>query len=273
MFIDTPCPPYGAASVVSQKSACLSIGGGNSIRNWTLLNYLKSPWEKPVVSVEADDFIRPTKDAIVDLRNVEDVQDCAYAKQSELCKVEFSSKLKRIGKCAFLECEKLAKGRGTMKLPVGLESIEDGAFEGCENLASVALPDTVTNLGCWVFADCSALRSVVLPQGLKEIPDGLFYKCRRNGEKGDVTIPNTVTRIGRYAFARNTRLMAVELPNGVVEIDDYAFYGCKSLTNVVIRGDLKRIGEGAFWGCEKLKRPVSLPSTELGENAFGSWNR
>ena len=229
--------------------------------------------EKPVVSVEADDFIRPTKDAIVDLRNVEDVQDCAYAKQSELCKVEFSSKLKRIGKCAFLECEKLAKGRGTMKLPVGLESIEDGAFEGCENLASVALPDTVTNLGCWVFADCSTLRSVVLPQGLKEIPDGLFYKCRRNGEKGDVTIPNTVTRIGRYAFARNTRLMAVELPNGVVEIDDYAFYGCKSLTNVVIRGDLKRIGEGAFWGCEKLKRPVSLPSTELGENAFGSWNR
>ena len=187
--------------------------------------------EKPVVSVEADDFIRPTKDAIVDLRNVEDVQE------------------------------------------VGLESIEDGAFEGCENLASVALPDTVTNLGCWVFADCSALRSVVLPQGLKEIPDGLFYKCRRNGEKGDVTIPNTVTRIGRYAFARNTRLMAVELPNGVVEIDDYAFYGCKSLTNVVIRGDLKRIGEGAFWGCEKLKRPVSLPSTELGENAFGSWNR
>ena len=96
--------------------------------------------------------------------------------------------------------------------------------------------------------------SVVYPNQV-----GNSYYSGYASPSGNVVIPASVAHSGNVY--------------SVVAIGDYAFYGCKSLTNVVIRGDLKRIGEGAFWGCEKLKRPVSLPSTELGENAFGSWNR
>ena len=62
------------------------------------------------------------------------------------------------------------------------------------------------------------------------------------------------------------------MPESVEEIDDYAFYRCTALTNVVIKGGaLKRIGEAAFWGCEKLKRPELSSSVEIGEEAFGGW--
>ena len=49
MFIDTPCPPRGAASVVSQKSANLSTGGGESALHCGSFTYLKSPWTPAVV--------------------------------------------------------------------------------------------------------------------------------------------------------------------------------------------------------------------------------
>jgi hypothetical protein len=67
------------------------------------------------------------------------------------------------------------------------------------------------------------------------------------------------------------RLTEIEFPESVEETDDYAFYCCESLTNVVIKGKLKRIGEAAFWGCEKLKRPELPSSVEIGEEAFGGW--
>ena len=136
---------------------------------------------------------------------------------------------------------------------------------------------SMTDVAPWAYAYCSNLKSVLLPEGINEIPDGLFFNYGRYGEDngvvGTVKIPETVTRIGKYAFSANAKLTEIELPEGVEEIDDYAFYRCSELTNVVVRGKLKRIGEGAFWGCDKLKRPELPASVEIGEGAFGSWDR
>ena len=226
----------------------------------------------PVAVVEYDSYVRQTKQRCVDLKNVTSVLDERYAKQDDLREVKFSSELKRIGACAFAGCGMLCYGQEGLRLPTGLESIGDGAFAGCSSIRNVEIPATVTNLGAWAFAGCSALRHVTLPSGISEIPDGLFY--RNNNESGleDVSIPAKVRRIGKYAFASNVRITEIELPESVEEIDDYAFYRCESLTNVVIKGEaLKRIGEAAFWGCEKLKRPELPPSVEIGEEAFGGW--
>ena len=219
----------------------------------------------PVLSVEADGVIRNGESDIVNLSKAEVIPDATYAKQEQLEWVRFSPSLKEIGTRAFAECGMLGYGHGALKLPAGLEVVGDGAFAGCYHLSGIELPDSVTNLGVWAFAECSALRSAVLPSGLTEIPDGLFYQDRIQRIK----IPNGVKRIGRYAFASNNLLTEVEFPEGMEEICDYAFYGCSGLTNVIVHGGLKRIGEAAFLKCGKLQRPSLPPSVEIGDWAFG----
>ena len=218
-----------------------------------------------VLSVEADGVIRNGESDVVNLSKAEVIPDAAYAKQQQLKWVSVSDGLKRIGTRAFSECGMFGYGHGALKLPAGLEVVGDGAFAGCHHLTGVELPDSVTNLGVWAFAECSALRSAVLPSGLTEIPDGLFYQDRIQRIK----IPNGVKRIGRYAFASNNLLTEVEFPEGMEEICDYAFYGCSGLTNVIVHGGLKRIGEAAFLKCGKLQRPSLSPSVEIGDWAFG----
>ena len=225
--------------------------------------------DKPVLSAEIS--TRTMWQEYVDLQGAVDVPDAAYAKRHDLREVRFSSELKRIGACAFADCEMLGYGQERLRLPTGLESIGNGAFAGCSSIREVDIPATATNLGAWAFARCSALRHVTLPSGISEISDGLFYRKNNQSSLEDVTIPAKVRRIGKYAFASNVRLTEIELPESVEEIDDYAFYCCESLTNVVIKGKLKRVGEAAFWGCEKLKRPELPSSVEIGEEAFGGW--
>jgi hypothetical protein len=223
-----------------------------------------------MLSVELDGYIRSTRQQCVNLQNIIEIPNEAYAKQSELREVEFSSVLNRIGSCAFAGCSMLCHGQGELLLPEGLNNIGDGAFAACSNIRRVIIPSSVKKLGAWAFAECTSLRYVTLPSSIVEIPNGLFYNCRLEKVCYDgVAIPSAVRRIGKYAFAFNSRLTEIELPESVDEIDDYAFYCCTALTNVVVRGKLNRIGEGAFWGCKKLKRSKLPSSIKLGDEAFG----
>ena len=43
----------------------------------------------------------------------------------------------------------------------GTTKIEDYAFQGCENLISVIIPDSVTEIGRWAFVGCNNLTKEV----------------------------------------------------------------------------------------------------------------
>ena len=55
--------------------------------------------------------------------------------------------------------------------------ISDCAFEGCESLKSVAIPDSVTSIGDIAFADCASLTSVNIGNGVTSIGLGAFEGC------------------------------------------------------------------------------------------------
>lgn len=88
--------------------------------------------------------------------------------------------------------------------------IGSSAFNGCQTIKSVTIPDTVVEIGNWAFADCRSLTQL--------------------------NIPNGVTTIGGTVFYRDTSLELVTVPDSVTSIDNTAFAEC--LTSALYKGKL-----------------------------------
>lgn len=104
--------------------------------------------------------------------------------------------------------------------------IYEKAFENCNELTSVTIPHSVTNIGDYAFKGCSKLKSV--------------------------TIPNSVTDIGEYAFQDCCVLPNVTIPDSVTNLGNFAFSGCSRLANILIPGSISSIGTWTFDNCSGL---------------------
>ena len=102
-----------------------------------------------------------------------------------------------IGKDAFYNNRRL-KSIGDIS---SVESIGNGAFNGCWVLESLTLPEGLASLGEYTFNDCRFLTEIVIPQN--------------------------IDYIGEYTFSGCTKLNTVTLNcNSKVTIDEKAFEGC-----------------------------------------------
>ncbi len=111
--------------------------------------------------------------------------------------------------------------------------IDAYAFQNCQNVTSVIIPDGVVLLYAGVFAGCTNLQSVVIPDSVRIMDGGYtFYGCRS--------------------------LTSVTIPHGVTKIGEQAFYGCAALTSITIPDSVTSIAEGAFRGCRSLES-MTLP--------------
>ena len=117
---------------------------------------------------------------------------------------------------------------------IKVTSIADNAFNGCTNVTSVTLPDTITNIGASTFSGCSSLATI--------------------------NIPYSVTKIGEKAFSGCIALTKVEIPGKVITINDETFKGCTSLTNVIIAPSVATIGTNAFNNCSSITS-ISIPAS------------
>ena len=96
-------------------------------------------------------------------------------------------------------------------------SIGDEAFNKCENLISVTLPNSITKLA-----------SITLPKSLTSIRHGAFYKC---SSLVSITIPETVTSIEAEAFHYCSSLTNITIPKSLVNMGTDVFSGTKWYDN------------------------------------------
>ena len=174
------------------------------------------------------------------------------------------------------------------QIPQGITAIADGAFHFCEKLERVSIPDSVTAIGVYAFANsglidvsvpatvtsigggafcyCTWLRSAVVPDGITAIGDWTFNLCRA---LEDVSLPDSLESIGERAFADCDSLAQISLPDGLTEISFAAFGECDALEDVNLPDSLESIAGRAFWFCDSLAQ-ISLPDgvTSIGWEAF-----
>lgn len=155
-------------------------------------------------------------------------------------------------------------------LPENLTSIGDFAFADHGNLASITLPQTLTTLGVSAFEDSLKLVDINLEDtAITEIKHSTFYHCMN---LVTITIPNTVKFIDELAFGACYSLESCYFEEGsqLETVGPAAFMNSDELSTIKLPEGLKTIQDGAFMGCSKLKE-ITLPSTleNLGILAFG----
>ena len=112
-------------------------------------------------------------------------------------------------------------------------AIGDYAFEGCGNLTSVTIPDSVKTIGEYAFFCCTNLTQINIGSGVKTIGDYAFSNCLALTQ---VTIPDNVTKLGAYAFEWCPNLMSITLGDGLTTVGKNVFANSPSLWHILYQG-------------------------------------
>ena len=136
-----------------------------------------------------------------------------------------------------------------------------------DRIQILVLPNGMTHIGDFAFADCNVLMPTTIPDSVTSIGDYAFSDCYR---LTSFTIPDSVTSIGNSALAVCTQLTSITIPNSVKTIGSNAFSNCKKLTSITISDSVESIGDNAFaytgWWNAQSEGVVYLEDILLGVN-------
>jgi|GEM_PF-2766698 len=130
-------------------------------------------------------------------------------------------------------------------------SIAQSGFFGCENLESITIPETVTEIGNLAFQNSTNLAEIKLAGnsqlkmiGASAFENTKFYNTDENWENGALYF-------GKYLIRVKDNVSTCTIKDGIEAIGDYAFYNCKALKKVEIPTSVKYIGILSFANCSE----------------------
>lgn len=128
----------------------------------------------------------------------------------------------------------------TLTLPESLTSIGNWTFRGMAALESIVVPNAVTEMGTYAFANDTSLKSAKLSTSCPWLKEGLFSECNA--------------------------LQSITIPSAVTKMDGYMFTNCKALTSATFEDgtDLIEMGYGASWKNYGLFSDCPLKTLNLG---------
>ena len=264
---------------VAGKTYYIAVGGcesciGNIVLNWN--------WNVPPVGEWRFD-ITENGEAIITGNSVELVGDVVIPASVTVEEDDGEGGVREV-ECPVVAVGEMAfycSGLASVTMPNSVTNIDAGAFYGCSGLASVTIPDSVTSIGSYAFSGCASLTNVAIPASVTSIGGGAFSECdgllsfyvteSNAGYKTESGI--LLSKDGKVLVAVPGGMTDVAIPASVTSIGPCAFAGCIGLTSVVIPASVTNIGDFAFSNCSSLTR-VTIPDSviNIGDGAFAGCN-
>lgn len=172
-------------------------------------------------------------------------------------------------------------------IPEGVTEIQSYAFANLQGLKEVVLPSTLTKIGTYAFYNCTSLVNINL-ENVKFINEGAFENCGltdlnfkvlnaignnsfKNNNLIDVTLPESSQSLGIGAFSANEKLQSVTFKADKIKIGSGVFTNCPKLTSIKINAAV--IAARAFEDCKALTNvTLGKDVAVIGEYAFAGTN-
>lgn len=149
-------------------------------------------------------------------------------------------------------------------------AIENSAFRYLD-VVSVSIPNTVTEIRGFAFANCPNLRTVKFSNALSCIDACAFYECFA---LNNVVLPSSLKEIGAGSFGNCTSIRKINIPKGLSTFVGGAFggpfSGCVNLKDIDFEENITEIIPYLFEGCglEEIEIPDTV--TKIGYNSFSN---
>ncbi len=137
--------------------------------------------------------------------------------------------------------------------------IKDGAFFGCERLASVTMPKSLEKIPKNAFKGCTSLKAIDFPDGLREIGESAFEECYSLEE---INLKEGLERINNYAFSGCTGVKLISLPASLTRIYDYALCDCKAVEKITVADGNTRYSSAGNCLFDNEKKTVLRASSD-----------
>lgn len=155
-----------------------------------------------------------------------------------------------------------------------IQSVDLSHYTSLKQIGSGTLASNA-NLFPGAFESCEQLKSVKLPQSAFTLEEKTFYKDTVLGTDNAVIDLGGATSIGKNGMAECDGLTQITFPASLIEVGENAFLGCDNLETVDF-GSLQKIGNYGFKNCPKLVlTDKGLPDSllSIGNEAFMSDGR
>ena len=182
-------------------------------------------------------------------------------------------------------------GIGRLTFGNDVTAIPSNAFQGCNFMECIKLPDNIKSVGDYAFKDCTLLKELIFPNKVTTIGQCAFQNCTN---LAILSIPESTTTIGYMAISNCLNLEKVTLPKdvtawgmnmfsgsaGSIYYDGFCYsFGTKTcgtfhgskFKSVEFAEGTTLVGSYAFYDCTSLVE-VTLPSTITQIDSYAFYN-
>jgi hypothetical protein len=207
------------------------------------------------------------------LKAREDAQDSKIAELEEKLKA-FTSDVVAAGQCGedvyyirYADGHVLLQGSGTT-YDYSDESTPKSVFYDMPEIKSVVVQEGITKLGNALFYRCQNMQTISLPSTLTELGYRIFAQgsggFQSYGGLTELTLPAGIQKLGGNAL-RQTNITELVIPARVSVIEDYFLSTCTKLKTV--RAESSVLGSFMFVWCSALENlTISVNCKTFGSN-------
>lgn len=163
---------------------------------------------------------------------------------------------------------------------IAITAIGDYAFSGkdqtgCDNIETIVVPDTVTQIGKYAFYNCDGVTTITIGAGVTSIGAFAFAGCTSltaiNVAEGNTAFKSIDGALysadGKTLLWVPEALTSFTIAQGTTAIANYAFTG-SDISSIVIPSSVTSIGMYAFYDSSLAFAYIPASVTKIGTEAF-----